>query len=196
TSVLLERRKLLHEAIGDALESLYNGSLDERCEELAHHYSRSANTSKAVRYLHLAGQQAIRFSGYTEGINRFFSSLDLLRTLPVTPEQVEQELLLQIDLGVALGQAKAYSARETGQAFVRARELCLQLPESPQVVQVLWGLWYFYFARAEHQAARDVAEECMTVARRLGEEPLLAQASNILGGSQLMTGELSASQQS
>jgi class 3 adenylate cyclase/predicted ATPase len=195
-SVLLEHRKLLHEEIGDAIESLYAGRLEECCEALAHHYSLSANTWKAVRYLHLAGQQAMRFSAHAQAINRFRSGLELLRTLPVSPEQVEQELLLQIDLGVAVGQAKGYSALEAGQAFVRARELCLQLSENRRVVQVLWGLWYFYFARAEHQAARDVAEKCTSLASRLREEALLQQASYILGGSQLLTGDLNASQQS
>jgi predicted ATPase len=195
-SILIERRKLLHEDVGDALESLYAGRLEECCEALAHHYGRSGNIGKAVRYLHLAGQQAMRRSAHSQGINQFHSSLQLLRTLPVSLERLEQELALQIDAGLALGQTKGYSALDAGQAFIRARELCRQLPETPRVVQVLWGLWYFYFARAEHQAARDVAEECMTVARRFGEEPLLAQASFILGGSQLLTGELSASQES
>jgi class 3 adenylate cyclase/predicted ATPase len=195
-SILIERRKLLHEGVGAALESLYAGRLEECCETLAHHYGRSGNTSKAVRYLHLAGQQAMRRSAHTQGINQFHSSLELLRTLPVNRERVEQELALQIDAGLALGQTKGYSAREAGEAFIRARELCRQLDKTPRVVQVLWGLWYFYFARAEHQAARDVAEECMTVARGFGQEPLIAQASFILGGSQLLTGELSASQES
>src|SRR5262249_16786045 len=43
TSVLVERRKRLHERIGAALETLYAASLDDHLAELAHHYSRSAN---------------------------------------------------------------------------------------------------------------------------------------------------------
>ncbi|MBV8772677.1 MAG: AAA family ATPase [Deltaproteobacteria bacterium] len=195
-SILNERRRFLHQSVGNALESLYAGRLEECCEALAHHYDRSGDGEKAVRYLHLAGQQAMRRSAHSQAINQFHSSLQLLRRLPITPERLEQELALQIDAGLALGQAKGYSALEAGQAFNRARELCRQLAETPRLVQVLWGLWYFYFGRAEHEAARDVAEECMTAARRLGEEPLLGQASFILAGSQLMTGELAASQES
>jgi predicted ATPase/class 3 adenylate cyclase len=195
-SILIERRKLLHEEVGDAIESLFAGRVEECCEALAHHYSRSANTWKAVKYLHLAGQQSMLRSAHTQGIDQFYSSLELLRTLPVSREQVEQELILQTDAGIALGQAQGYSSLETGRAFIRARELCQQLAESARLVQVLWGLWYFYFARAEHQAAREVAEECMGVARRLQDEALLGQASFILGGSQLLMGNLTASQES
>ena len=31
------------------------------------------------------------------------------------------------------------------------RELCQQAGEAPQLFPVLWGLWVFYTARAEHQ---------------------------------------------
>jgi class 3 adenylate cyclase len=46
-SVLLERRKILHERIGGALETLYASSIDEHLAELAHHYGRSANLDAA-----------------------------------------------------------------------------------------------------------------------------------------------------
>jgi class 3 adenylate cyclase len=195
-SILIDRRKLLHERVGDAIESLNAGRLEECCVALAHHYSRSANSWKAVRYLHLAGQQEMRRSAHSQEISQFQVSLKLLRTLPVSPEYVEQEIVLQIDLGIALGQAKGYSSPEAGQAFVRARELCQQITETPRLVQVLWGLWYFYFARADHQAARDVAEQCMAVARKLQQQALLVQASFILGGSQLLVGDLTTSRES
>ena len=54
-SVLLERRKRLHEHVGHAIESIYTASLDDHVAELAHHFSRSGNQAKAVEYLHLAG---------------------------------------------------------------------------------------------------------------------------------------------
>src|SRR6266849_2227387 len=50
-SLLIERRKLLHERFGDAIESLYTSSLDDHLAELAHHYSHSDNVTKAVEYL-------------------------------------------------------------------------------------------------------------------------------------------------
>jgi len=63
-SVLIERRKLLHERAGQALESMFAGQLDDHLGELAHHYSRTDNSNKAVEYLGRAGQQAIRRSAH------------------------------------------------------------------------------------------------------------------------------------
>jgi predicted ATPase len=61
-ALLIERRKLLHERAGVALESMFAGQLEDHLDELAHHYSRSDNAGKAVEYLGRAGQQAAQFA--------------------------------------------------------------------------------------------------------------------------------------
>ena len=84
-TVLHERRKALHERTAQAMEALYSANLDEHYSELAHHYTRSGNTEKAVEYLHLAGQQAVQRSANAEAINHLTTALELLTTLPDTP---------------------------------------------------------------------------------------------------------------
>ena len=54
-SLLIEHRKLLHERVGQALESMFAERLDDHLVELARHYSRSDNVIKAVEYLGRAG---------------------------------------------------------------------------------------------------------------------------------------------
>ena len=49
-SLLLNRRKEIHEKIGRAIESLYPQRLEEFCEMLAYHYSKSGNLPKAYEY--------------------------------------------------------------------------------------------------------------------------------------------------
>jgi hypothetical protein len=50
-SLLGERRKLLHDRAGEALESMFAEQLDDHLGDLAHQYSRSDNLTKAVEYL-------------------------------------------------------------------------------------------------------------------------------------------------
>ena len=45
-SLLIERRKLLHERVGQAMESMFADQLDDHHRELAHHYSRSKNVRR------------------------------------------------------------------------------------------------------------------------------------------------------
>ena len=101
-SLLIERRKQLHERAGAALEAMFAGQLDDHLEELAHHYSRSENVEKAVEYLGRAGQQAVQRSAYADGINSLSMALNLLQRLPDGPERIQRELLLQLSVGPAL----------------------------------------------------------------------------------------------
>jgi len=47
-SMLMERRRLLHERTGEATEALFKDRIHDHLAELAHYYSRSANVGKAV----------------------------------------------------------------------------------------------------------------------------------------------------
>ena len=98
-TVLHERRKLLHERTGQAIEALYAARSPEHYSELAHHYRRSANTEKAIEYLQLAGQQAVQRSANAEAISHLTAALELLLTRPETPERAAQELTLRLALG-------------------------------------------------------------------------------------------------
>src|SRR5262249_20697884 len=175
-TVLQERRKALHERTAQAIEALYRATLDEHYSELAHHYSRSGNTEKAVEYLHLAGHQAVQRSAYTEAASHLRLALDLLKTLPDNREHTQQELTLQIALGVTLMATKGHGVLEVERVYTRARELCQQIGETPQLFAVLRGLWNFYLVRAEFKTARETAEQFLSLAQRLQDPTFLLGA--------------------
>jgi predicted ATPase len=101
-SLLIERRKLLHERAGQALESMFAEHLDDHLGELARHYSRSNNTIKAIEYLGRAGQQALQRSASTEAITRINAAIELLHKLADTAQRAQQELALHLLVGPAL----------------------------------------------------------------------------------------------
>jgi predicted ATPase len=101
-ALLVERRKLLHERAEVALESMFGEQLDDHLDELAHHYSRSDNPTKAVEYLGRAGQQALQRSAYADAISSLSAGLNLLQRVPDSPERIHRELFLQVALGSAL----------------------------------------------------------------------------------------------
>jgi class 3 adenylate cyclase/predicted ATPase len=188
-TVLKERRSVLHERAAQAIEALYAGGLEEHYSELAHHYSRTTNTAKAVDYLERAGQQALERSAPAEAIRHFREAIERLQTLPDTPERAREELRLQIALSVPL--------RSTGPAvpgaerlFTRAQELCRQVGDTPQLVQVLHGLALLHIGKGELQRAREVAEECLERAQSVRDSRLLAAAHARLGQVLLFRGEL------
>src|SRR5215469_12969212 len=94
-SVLLERRRHLHERIGGAIETVFAANLEDRLPELAHHYSRSANRSKALEFLHRAGEQALQRDSYSEAESYFATALEVLLAMPESPERDARELGLR-----------------------------------------------------------------------------------------------------
>jgi class 3 adenylate cyclase len=195
-SVLHERRKALHEKTAQALETLYSTSLDEHYNDLAHHYSRSGDTRKAIDYLQMAGQQAVQRSSHTDAVSYLTAALELLRTLPETPDRVQKELDVQIILGLVLMGTKGYAAPEVGSTFAQARELCQQVGETPQLFQVLCGLWYFYLLRADLPPARELGEQLLTIAQQVGDAALLLEAHWAIGSNAVHLGELVSARES
>jgi len=189
-SLLIERRKLLHERTGQAIEDLYLSGLAVHYGELAHHYSHTDNTTKAVEYLRLAGQQAVSRSAYSEAISHLTKGLELVKALHQPSERNQQELLLQTDLGQALMATKSFAAPEAEHAYVRARELCTQVGEAPQLLPVLAGLCIFHMARAELNKTRELAEQLLSLAERQQDPLFLAVAHQRLGQAAFWRGEL------
>jgi class 3 adenylate cyclase/predicted ATPase len=188
-SLLIERRKVLHERTAQAIEEVYPHRLDDHYSELAYHYSRSGNTQKAVDYLQLAGQQAVQRSANSEAITHLTGALELLKTLPDTPERAQQELTLLIALGAPLQATKGWAAPEMGTAYTRAQELCQQLGEDTQLFMVLWGAWQFHVVRAEYMTAHDLAQQLLHLAHSRQDSASLIQAYYALGLTLICQGE-------
>jgi predicted ATPase len=85
-SLLLKRRKDIHEHIGRIIEGLYEGKLEEYYELLAYHYMRSDDKEKTVEYLGLASNKATTASAMEDAKAYFEEAMRLLDTLPDTDE--------------------------------------------------------------------------------------------------------------
>jgi predicted ATPase len=189
-SVLVERRKLLHERAGNALESMFAEQLDDHLDELAHHYSRSENVDKAVEYLGRAGQQALQRSAYADAIRSLKAAIDLLQKLPDSPERIRREVLLQLGAGPALIAVKGYAAPEVEQAYTRVRELCQRLGDPTELFPALFGLWIVYLLRGEVPRAYQLAEQLLRRTQGVPDPALpLYAAESALGNTSYQMGE-------
>jgi predicted ATPase len=104
----------------------------------------------------------------------------VLQTLPATPERIQHELTFHIVLGTPLVATKGYGAAEVEQCYTRAWELSQQVGESPQLFQVLGGLYRFYLLRAELQTARDLAGQFLSLAQHAQDPALILEAHRVL----------------
>jgi predicted ATPase len=193
-SILQERRKLLHERIGRAIEQLYRSSIDDHLDELAHHYSRSGNSAKALDYLESAGLRAVRRLAYGEAMRNLAAALELLERTSSTPERDRREFALQTSLGPALMATKGWAAPETERAYLRA-ELLAETGATPeQQFALLVGLFGLLYVGGNLSEARERQKPIWDFVDRHPDPVFLLEAIHHDWSVALSAGELESSQ--
>ena len=160
------RRVQLHRRIGERGEALYRERAGEIAAELAMHFERAAHFARAAKYLQQAAENAIRRFAYQEAVVLARHGLELLARSPDGAEREQQELRLQVGLGVSLIATEGYAAPGVGAVYLNARQLCHRMGEPPEVSQVLWGLWTFHTLGADLETALEIAREFLRLAEQ------------------------------
>jgi adenylate cyclase len=104
-------------------------------------------------------------------------------------------LTLHLAIGAALLMTKGAAAPEVEHAYTQARALCQQVGETPELVQVLVGLWRFYAVRPQYHTARELGETLLRLAQRADDPALTVIASYALGIVWFCLGALPAARQ-
>ncbi|PWT79281.1 MAG: hypothetical protein C5B58_13940 [Acidobacteria bacterium] len=151
----------LHRRIAIREETGYGERTGEVAAELADHYRRANDKEKAVRYFHLAGQRAVERAAMVEAERHFASALELVTELPEDVERDRRELELQLAVGPTLIAVKGWAASETERAYTRARRLCEQLGDPPELFPALFGMWAMYLDRGDFRTAYQFAEQLL-----------------------------------
>jgi predicted ATPase len=175
-SLLKSTRQQYHQKIAHVLEGQFRGLTETQPELLAHHYTEAGLIEQALPYWQQAGQRAIERSANVEAISYLNKGLELMKTLPETPERARQELMLQIALSVPLAALKSWGAPEVIQVYTRTHELCQQLGATPQLFPALYGLWIYQEVRAELHTAHQLGEQLLQLAQNTQDPSLLLEA--------------------
>ena len=188
-------RACLHADVGHALEALYADHPEELATvtpQLARHFQEAGITAKAIEYLRQAGERGTRLSASAEAIAHFTQALRLLKTLQDSPQRAQTELSLQLALAVPLLISGGWATPEMTQVVARARELCEQVGETPQLFGALWFTYTYHCVRGENEATLQVAQRLLILAERFENPGLVLLAHYALAFILLQTGEFAA----
>jgi predicted ATPase len=194
-SLLKSTRQQYHQRIAQVLEGQFPALVETQPELVAQHYTAAGCTEQAVVYWQRAGQHASDRLAYLEAISHFTTGIELLQTLPETPERTQQSLRLHIALGAALQVTKGNAAPEVEQVYAQARILCQQVGETPELVPILLGLWRYSIFRPQLHTAREIGDTLLRLAQQAHDPTLAVLAHYTLGGTWLRLGALSAARQ-
>ena len=157
--MIRDKRHAIHTRIAAALESITPDIAEKHPDVLAWHYTEARVIEKAVGHWLRAGHQALRRSAMSEALGHLRQGEALIAQVEDTPWRRQCELDLTIAIGMAQIATQGYAVVSTGDTFRKAQALCAQLPDPPQTLAVMHGLWTHALMRAEFPAAQALANE-------------------------------------
>jgi tetratricopeptide (TPR) repeat protein len=153
-------------------------------------FEAARDFTTSARYYFEAAQHSVTLFGFREALSLADRGLKALRGVPDGPLRQQQELGLQMIRGFALRMMKGWAAPELEPVFARARELCHQLDDPPEVFPVRWALTLFHAIRGDLRVYRDLADELMAQAELAGNPAYLMTAHHLVGVSREFLGDM------
>jgi class 3 adenylate cyclase/tetratricopeptide (TPR) repeat protein len=178
-SLLRERRKTLHRAVGSALEELYPDRIAEHYEELAHHFSQGEEWAKAFAYLAHSGDRAkdaganqAALAWYTQALDAA-TKVDVPRTRLAEVHQRRSQIFVatsRFDEAIAAAQQAVDLARAEGDRRLEGHALA-----------DLAFSHYLTLSWEHMEEFARYAQAALAIGRELNDDHLLARALSFLG---------------
>jgi class 3 adenylate cyclase/tetratricopeptide (TPR) repeat protein len=177
-SLLMQRRKELHRAVGAAVEELYRDRLAEHYAELAYHFGRGEDWSRAMEYSRLAGDQCSHSFANAEAIEHYAHAIEGAAKLPITASGVVGDL--HANRGAVL--SIIGRNQEALDEYNRALDSARSGKDSAQECRFLLGLSWAQFNAHQIEPMLDTCGRSRTLANELGDVAI--QASSAIASAQ------------
>jgi class 3 adenylate cyclase/tetratricopeptide (TPR) repeat protein len=178
-SLLLERRRVLHARIVEALEALAPDRVAAQVERLAHHALRGEVWDKAVTYCQQAGARARDRAAFREAVASFEQALQALAHLPEDGDTRGLAIELRLALGGSLFALGEYGRRLA--LLGEAEALARALDDRARLGRVLAGMAQARRGTGDPDGAIAAGRQALELATELGDSALQMQASHRLG---------------
>ena len=189
-SLLRERRRELHRAVGGAIEELYPDRLADHYQELAHHFVNGEDWPKAFEYLVRSADRAKDAFANQTALDSYAKALEVAARVspPLAPRRIMDiyqrrgqvwRLTGRISRAIAELETMLAMAREAGDRFAEAQAL----------VDLSLAHW-LAFSSENVAHTKAFAEEALRIGREIGDEEAVAKSLSYLGLVHQVEGDL------
>ncbi len=88
TSILRRQRREFHRGVGEAMENLFGGSLEEQAHRLAHHFYEAGDDQRTLKYSMMAGDSAAALYAHQEAFDHYTKALEVVGRLNPPDDQL------------------------------------------------------------------------------------------------------------
>lgn len=192
-SLLKSRRHELHATIARVLAADFPQTTATEPELLAHHLTAAGQGAAAIPFWQQAGELALKRLALNEAIAHLNQGMELLGTLPQSPERDGQELALRTPLGVAWTARKGRGAPEAWTSLHPALGLAKSLGRHEALPPIYWGLWVNVLLQDRVAEPLDWVNETLITAEATGGADLLIVAHQAACITHFFRGDVTAS---
>jgi tetratricopeptide (TPR) repeat protein len=144
--------------------------------ELAYLFDAARQYAEATRYFLIAAQHAARLYAFREAVALCQRGLSLIPAQTEGPERLQTELGLQLVLGLGRRTLEGWAVPEVEPIYTRARQICQQLGDAPELLPVLWGLTLFHAIRGDLRTMEAMSALILQQAETSGDRAHLVAA--------------------
>jgi hypothetical protein len=188
--LLAVRRRLLHRAVGGALEALYARDLAPHYVALGTHYYEGEAWDRATDYLDRAGRHALARAAVSEATACYARALVANDRLPKGDATLKRAVALRIAwlrATIFLGHvARLWEVLE------EAQELAERLGDRARLGAVLGQRAYFCWRRGRTDEARALAPRVQAIGEELGDALLITNGLYCAGAAAQQAGDYRA----
>jgi class 3 adenylate cyclase/tetratricopeptide (TPR) repeat protein len=179
-SILAKKKKQLHQQIGDAIEKLYKGNIDEYYSLLAEHYIESKNYEKGAEFSRLVGRKAGKGASFTEAIAYSEKGVACLERLPGTVDVQKKIIDARATLGMYYNQINNFVlSKEAVDPIV---ELAFKLDYKRRIAQIYTIIGsYSYAVEEDYPQAIKHLKEAIEFAKKTNDLISLLMANHWMG---------------
>jgi predicted ATPase len=179
-SILVRRKKQLHNRIGHAIEQLYKDNLHEHYGVLADHFIISENFEKGADYSKLAERKAEKTASLNDAISYVKKRISCLEKLPLDDEVEKKIISARTVLGLYLIQMTfPVEAKAAVDPIV---DLSLKRNYKRRISQINIILGFYYAAvNEDYPKALENYEKAFKIGKELNDNVTLVLANNFMG---------------
>jgi tetratricopeptide (TPR) repeat protein len=175
-SLLMQRRKELHRAVGYAIEELYSDRLANHYEELAHRFVQGEAWEKAFDYLVLAGDKAKNAYANQTALDCYARALDVA---PQVMSSIPAKRITEIyqRRGQVYLLLARYSDAIAAAEHMRSHALAAGDRQSEGEALADLAFYHFMTFSWDHiPQVQSAGEEALSVAEEMGDERVVARS--------------------
>jgi class 3 adenylate cyclase/tetratricopeptide (TPR) repeat protein len=175
-ALLKSERRELHARVARTIVDKFPAVADAQPEVLARHWTDAGETENAIAAWTKAAKAARSRQAHREAEEGYRRALELLATLPDSPERDVREMELVSDLGSALQILRGEAAPEAVAALARCRALAEKGATITRQIAVLLQACSQAMVTGNIRDASLLAEQLLELAKRDGNAESLAMA--------------------